>query len=86
VGERALAELEARAMLEPPSRSADDGARRPNAAGEEAFARLIAERRASLATLLDGWSPDEHPEVASLLTRLARELAAEPPAHVGAAA
>jgi EmrB/QacA subfamily drug resistance transporter len=86
VGERALAELEARAMLEPPSRSADDGARRPNVAGEEVFARLIAERRASLATLLDGWSPDEHPEVASLLTRLARELAAEPPAHVGAAA
>jgi EmrB/QacA subfamily drug resistance transporter len=86
VGERALAELEVRAMLEPLSGPADDGARRPNTAGEEAVARLIAERRASLATLLDGWSPDEHPEVASLLTRLARELAAEPPARVGAAA
>jgi hypothetical protein len=86
VGERALAELQERPMLRFPSGPDQDGERRPSAAGEEVVARLIAERRTSLAKLLDGWSADEHPEVASLLTRLAGELAAEPPPRVGAAA
>jgi hypothetical protein len=46
--------------------------------------RLVAERRASLARLCDGWSPETHDELARLLTRLARELAGEPDPQMGA--
>jgi DNA-binding MarR family transcriptional regulator len=45
------------------------------AAGHEAAERLIAERRASLARLLDGWEPERHEDLANLLTRLAEEVA-----------
>jgi DNA-binding MarR family transcriptional regulator len=46
--------------------------------GQEAVQKLVAERRASLARLLDGWSPDQHADLANLLSRLAHELAREP--------
>ncbi len=45
------------------------------AAGHETAERLIAERRASLATLLDGWDHEHHEELSTLLTRLAEEVA-----------
>jgi hypothetical protein len=50
----------------------------------------MAERRASMERLLEGWSTD-HPDLAALLTRLAREVGREPPrgdapTPVGAAA
>ena len=44
------------------------------AAGHETAERLIAERRASLARLLDGWEPERHEDLAKLLTRLAEEV------------
>jgi hypothetical protein len=47
-------------------------------AGAAAAERLVAERRASLARLCDGWSPEQYADLAGLLTRLARELAREP--------
>jgi DNA-binding MarR family transcriptional regulator len=53
-------------------------------AGQEAVEKLIAARRAGLARLLDGWSPDQHVDVAQLLTRLAGELVGERPAEVPA--
>ena len=52
----------------------------------EIAARLIAERRASLARLCAGWVPEEQPELAGFLTRLAAELAREPPVEIGAGA
>jgi DNA-binding MarR family transcriptional regulator len=53
-------------------------------AGREAVEKLVAARRASLARLLDGWSPDQHVDLAQLLTRLATELVGERPAEVPA--
>ncbi len=46
--------------------------------GDELAGRLVEERRASLARLCEGWSPEQHDDLAELLTRLARELAAVP--------
>ncbi|TDD83131.1 DHA2 family efflux MFS transporter permease subunit [Actinomadura rubrisoli] len=40
--------------------------------GREVAGRLFEARRKGLAEHLEGWSPDEHPELASILTRLAR--------------
>ncbi|HWF23981.1 MAG TPA: MFS transporter [Solirubrobacteraceae bacterium] len=53
-------------------------------AGKEAVEKLIAARRAGLARLLEGWSPEQHADVAHLLTRLAKELVAERPAEAHA--
>ena len=53
-------------------------------AGVEAVDKLVAERRASLARLCDGWAPEENAELAGLLTRLARELVREPSREVHA--
>ncbi|MFB4318958.1 MFS transporter [Actinomadura sp. 21ATH] len=43
------------------------------AAGREVAGRLVAARRAGLARHLEGWEPEEHPELARLLSRLADE-------------
>jgi EmrB/QacA subfamily drug resistance transporter len=40
--------------------------------------KLIAERRATLSRLLDGWDPERNAELAGLLTRLAEEVGATP--------
>ena len=66
----------------------DDGSelRAPTLEGDEIAQRLIDERRASLARLCEGWSPEQHPDLAHLLTRMARELAADPTPHAGAPA
>jgi DNA-binding MarR family transcriptional regulator len=50
-------------------------------AGEDAAEKLIAERRASLARVCDGWAPEDNPDLAALLTDLAKELAREPSEH-----
>jgi EmrB/QacA subfamily drug resistance transporter len=48
------------------------------ARGHETAQLLIAARREELAKLLDGWDPEEHTEVATLLSRLAEELKLDP--------
>jgi hypothetical protein len=54
-------------------------------AGQEAAEKLISERRASLERLCEGWAPEQHADLAGLLTRLAQELVREPSEHdVGA--
>lgn len=80
VGEQALVELLERGMvIESASAELDAPALRElTPDGEETVQKLIAERRASLARLLDGWSPDQHADLANLLSRLAHELAREP--------
>jgi hypothetical protein len=46
--------------------------------GRETAERLVTERRATFARLLDGWEPEENTELAALLTRFAHEMAAQP--------
>ncbi|MFZ0089365.1 MAG: MFS transporter [Solirubrobacteraceae bacterium] len=84
VGERALTELEDDDLL---TFGPDAGDGHPpvtglTPAGDDIATRLVNERRASLSRLCDGWSPDQHPDLAGLLTRLARELSREPDPHV----
>jgi hypothetical protein len=50
--------------------------------GKKALAVLQAARRELLAELLKGWSPYEHPEVQTLLTRLAQAFGTAPPRQV----
>ena len=73
-GQRALAELQGEGLVQ----AADGDGRRLGPRADELVERLIAERRASLSRLLEGWSPEQHEELATLLTRLARELVREP--------
>jgi MFS family permease len=47
-------------------------------AGEAVYARLLRARRERLAELLEGWSPEQHEEIAALLGRLADDLAHDP--------
>jgi EmrB/QacA subfamily drug resistance transporter len=58
--------------------------------GEAAATRLVTARRDALSELVKDWNPEQHAELAQLLTRLARHLAEGPapvPAEkVGAAA
>jgi EmrB/QacA subfamily drug resistance transporter len=70
----ALAQLDRRGLL----LHTEDGGTSPTPDGEEMVGRLIAERRASLERLLDGWSPEQYDDLSTLLTRLAHELAREP--------
>jgi DNA-binding MarR family transcriptional regulator len=49
--------------------------------GHEIAERLITTRRAAIAELCEGWPPDEHPDLAALLTRLARDLLRQAPAR-----
>ncbi len=49
----------------------------PTAAGRAIVARLLAARRERLEELLEGWSPEQHEELAALLTRLASDLSVD---------
>jgi DNA-binding MarR family transcriptional regulator len=71
-------------VVETPSADATTPTYTLTPAGRSAVEKLIAARRASLARLLDGWSPDQHVDLAELLTRLATELVGERPAEVAA--
>jgi DNA-binding MarR family transcriptional regulator len=51
-----------------------EGGRALTPAGEAVLDRLVAARRERLCEQLDGWSPDQHEELARVLTRMAREL------------
>ncbi|MEW2352489.1 MFS transporter [Spirillospora sp. NPDC029432] len=50
-----------------------DGELTVTPAGREVAGRLVAARRAGLARHLEGWEPEEHPELARLLSKLADE-------------
>jgi DNA-binding MarR family transcriptional regulator len=76
LGERALQELQERGMV-----VIGGDHRTVTPAGEDAAEKLIAERRASLARVCDGWAPEDNPDLAALLTDLAKELAREPSEH-----
>jgi EmrB/QacA subfamily drug resistance transporter len=85
VGQQALLELQGRGLLADPSAAditAPVHALTPG--GQEIARRLVAERRASLARLCEGWAPEQHADLAGFLTRLANELEQEPSVEVGA--
>jgi EmrB/QacA subfamily drug resistance transporter len=62
--------------------AAADGTLDLTPAGRDALDELHTARRDGLTELLDGWSPDEHPEVRALLDRLARALTSQLPESV----
>jgi DNA-binding MarR family transcriptional regulator len=45
--------------------------------GENAIHRLADARRAGFNDLLEGWDPDDHPEIGQMVRRLAHELLAD---------
>jgi EmrB/QacA subfamily drug resistance transporter len=53
--------------------------------GATARDKLVAERRATLERLADGWSPDQNAELATLITRLATEIAGYSPSEMPSA-
>jgi len=85
-GERALAELAAAGLVSaepiggagPGTGQGEVGRLIVIAAGEDTAQRLIEERRASLSRLCAGWVPEENPELAGLLTKLAHGLTRKP--------
>ncbi len=56
-----------------------DGTLAPLRQGQETFQHLVSEHRARLTALLAHWSPENHPEVRTMLDRLARIFLAELP-------
>jgi EmrB/QacA subfamily drug resistance transporter len=84
VGGQALDELRGRDLVTVEQGREGHTVRTLTTAGEHAAQRLVQERRASLARLCDGWSPDDNPDLARLLTRLARELVRDPPRDLAA--
>jgi EmrB/QacA subfamily drug resistance transporter len=72
----ALEQLRERSLVE----TEDDGAFTLTATGREDYERLVAARCAGLRELLDGWRPDEEPELQRLVDRLGRDLVSEIPA------
>jgi EmrB/QacA subfamily drug resistance transporter len=47
--------------------------------GRKVYTRVVAARRAQLERMLEGWSPEKHPDVKAMLAKLARSLVVEPP-------
>jgi len=45
--------------------------------GRQAIEKLTAARRAGMTELLEGWDPDEHPEIVEMVRKLAHELLAD---------
>jgi EmrB/QacA subfamily drug resistance transporter len=54
-----------------------DGTLELTAAGHTAADRVFEARRASLAEMLAGWSPEQHADLAAMLSRLSRALLGE---------
>jgi hypothetical protein len=58
---------------------AEDGTTVVTAAGSAVEQRLRAAARARLTTLLEGWEPEDYPDLVKLMNRLAGDLAQAPP-------
>ena len=56
-----------------------DGAHALTPAGRAILDQLVAARRERLSEYLAGWSPEQHDELAALLTHMARDLATDVP-------
>jgi EmrB/QacA subfamily drug resistance transporter len=71
----ALEQLRRRSLVEP----RDHGAVVLTAQGREDYERIVAARCARLHELLEGWSPEQQPELRRLVDRLGRDLVSEMP-------
>jgi EmrB/QacA subfamily drug resistance transporter len=77
-----LEELRRRALVV----AEDGGPLELSELGRRDYERLVEARCAGLRELLDGWSPDKHPELRELIERLGRDLVSEIPRPLPAAA
>jgi EmrB/QacA subfamily drug resistance transporter len=82
VGLAALDELRERGMV---IAGAEDGDYLLTGAGSDSLERLVAERRATIERIAEGWAPEQHAELAGLIGRLAREMVAQPSAELAGA-
>jgi len=87
VGQQAFRELDGRSLLlrDPAAGEGRGPMIGVTPEGAEIAGRLVDERRASLARLCAEWAPDEHPDLAGMLSQLAQELAGEPDAEMAGA-
>jgi EmrB/QacA subfamily drug resistance transporter len=76
----ALGDLERRSFVERGTR----GEIALTSSARDAYERLVAARQAGLRELLDGWDPDDNPELRQLVDKLGRELVSEIPTPVAA--
>ena len=80
VGWDALSELRGRGfVVEHAAGDAQPLTREVTEPGGKVVQQLVATRKAALAELCEQWSPDEHPDLSEMLTRLARELLRQAP-------
>jgi EmrB/QacA subfamily drug resistance transporter len=77
-GVAGLDQLVERGMVEVSGEGKDAVATSVTEVGGALAEKLIAERRATLSRLLDGWDPERNAELAGLLTRLAEEVGETP--------
>jgi DNA-binding MarR family transcriptional regulator len=77
-----LEELRVRGLVQ----GEDGGAIALTEPGRQDYERLVEARCAGLRELLDGWRPDEHPELRELVTRFGRAFVSEIPKPLPAAA
>jgi len=82
VAHAALASLDQQGLLV----HGDDGGVSPTDEGDQMVQRLVAERRASLSRLLEGWAPEQQADLAGFLTRLAHELSRDPDPEIATSA
>jgi DNA-binding MarR family transcriptional regulator len=66
-----IEQLDSEGLVE---RRAEGGSLALTPAGVAVLDRLVAARRERLCEQLEGWSPEQHDELARVLTRLARDL------------
>ena len=64
-------------MVEERRRGGDEPEFHLTAAGRAALDRLTEARRQGLTELLEGWNPEEHPEVIDMVKELAHALLAD---------
>jgi DNA-binding MarR family transcriptional regulator len=71
----ALEQLQQRLLV----RRKDGGEIALTTAGREDYERLVSARCAGLRDLLNGWDPDDHPQLQQLVDKLGRDLVSEIP-------
>ncbi|HEX9063885.1 MAG TPA: MFS transporter [Streptosporangiaceae bacterium] len=71
-----MSELVQAGYVQPDGTSAPGEPERMTEAGQSAYDRIFAARHDRIALLLDGWQPEQHPQLLALLTRITHELAA----------
>jgi len=61
-------------LMPPPSPGPSPGWREPTPAGLQILGRLVEAGRVRIDEMLDGWEPNQHPELAELVNSISREF------------